>query len=159
MTHGKRHRYAVKTVWSGAAEGGTRDYRSYSREHRLEFEGKPPLRGSSDPAFRGDPSLYNPEELLVAALSACHMLWYLHLCAVGGIEVQAYEDRASGEMVEEPGASRFTSVTLRPLVTVRGGSDRALALALHEKAHAECYIANSVNFPVGHEAEIVESEG
>jgi organic hydroperoxide reductase OsmC/OhrA len=145
--------------WSGAKDGPTRDYRSYSREHLFEIEGKPPLRGSADAAFRGDPGLYTPEDMMVASLSACHMLWYLHLCAVNGVEVHAYEDAAVGEMVEAPGAGRFSEVVLHPVVTIGAASDPERAMALHADAHRECFIANSVNFPVRHEPVIRQAEG
>ena len=148
MGHKGQHSYRVRTVWSGAAEGPARDYKTYSREHSFEIAGKPPIRGSADPAFMGDPSLHNPEDLLVAALSACHMLWYLHLCTAKGVVVTAYEDAAEGTMVEAPGNGRFTQVALNPVVTITPESDAARAEALHERAHAECFVANSVNFPV-----------
>ena len=139
-----QHRYAVRTLWSGE----TRSYQSYSREHKIEVPGKPTIRASADPAFRGDPSCHNPEDLLVAALSSCHMLWYLHLCTIRGVVVTAYEDAAEGTMLEEPRYGRFTEVVLRPVVTITDDSDAAKAISLHERAHAECFIANSVNFPV-----------
>lgn len=148
MAETKEHRYQANIVWSGAEHGPTRDYKSYSREHRIEIAGKPPIPGSSDPGFRGDPTRHNPEEMLVAAISACHMLWYLHFCAVKGVAVTSYVDAAEGVMIEEPHNGRFTEVVLRPTVTIAGGSDPARAEALHERAHAECFIANSVNFPV-----------
>ncbi len=143
----KEHHFAAHLVWSGAAEGPTRSYESYSRTWRAEIEGKPPLEGSSDPAFRGDETLHNPEDLLVAALSACHMLSYLALCTRAGIEVTAYEDQASGIMTIKDGKMRFTEVTLAPRVTIASG-DLEQAEALHEKAHGHCFIASSVNFPV-----------
>jgi len=155
MGQGKQHHYRVTTVWDGASAGTTRDYRSYSREHRIEVAGKAPLRASADAAFRGDPALHNPEDLLVASLSACHMLWYLHLCAEAGVEVLHYQDDATGVMVEAPGAGRFDEVILRPRVTIGADSDEAAALAQHERAHRECFIANSVNFPVRHEPVIL----
>ncbi|MGH6901078.1 MAG: OsmC family protein [Geminicoccaceae bacterium] len=145
MAH--QHHFAARLVWTGAAEGPTRDYASYSRDYRIEVEGKPPLEGSSDPAFRGDAGRLNPEDLLVMALSACHMLSYLALCARAGIEVVAYEDQASGTMAIKDGRMRFTEVTLAPAVTIAAG-DPAQAEALHEEAHGACFIANSVNFPV-----------
>ena len=148
----------MKTVWSGAAHGPARDYKTYSREHRFEIAGKPPIFGSADSAFWGDASLHNPEDLLVAALSACHMLWYLHLCTAKGVVVTAYEDSAEGIMLEEPRKGRFTEVTLRPLVTITPESDAERARQLHERAHAECFIANSVNFPVRCEPRIVKGE-
>ena len=144
MPEPRQHRYTARTVWAGE----TRSYEDYSREHRIEVPGKPPVRASADPAFRGDPSCHNPEDLLVASLSSCHMLWYLHLCAVKGVVVTAYEDDAEGTMLEVPRKGHFAEVVLRPVVTITAESDAARAEALHERAHAECYIANSMNFPV-----------
>ncbi|MGF1610332.1 MAG: OsmC family protein [Kiloniellales bacterium] len=151
------HHYEIALTWSGAAAGPTGDYKSYSREYRFSADGKPEQTGSADPAFRGDPALYNPEELLVAALSSCHMLSYLALCALQGIAVVAYEDSASGTMTETGGAGRFTEVVLRPRVTIARGGDLAKAEALHVKAHEICFIAASVNFPVRHEATLNEA--
>lgn len=158
MAQAKEHRYDVTIVWSGAAQGPTRDYKSYSREHRIEIAGKPPIPASSDPGFRGDPARHNPEEMLLAAISSCHMLWYLHLCSVKGVLVTSYTDTASGTMIEEPRNGRFTEVVLRPTVTIAGASDPIRAEALHEPAHAECFIANSVNFPVLCEPTIIVQE-
>ncbi len=155
MTH--EHRYEIKLTWTGAAQGPTQNYKSYSREYRIEAPGKPTLAASADPAFRGDAALYNPEDLLVASLSGCHMLTYLAYCALQGIAVVAYEDPASGTMVQEGSGGRFTEVVLRPRVTVATGTDMDKARALHEKAHADCFVANSVNFPVRNEPEIVEA--
>jgi organic hydroperoxide reductase OsmC/OhrA len=154
MPRGKQHHYQVQVTWTGAAAGGTRGYAGYSREYRADFLGKPSITGSADPAFRGDPKLYNPEDMLVLALSACHMLSYLALAALEGLEVVAYEDSAGGTMQQEGRGGRFVEVTLRPRVTLAPGADRARAEALHEEAHKACFIANSVNFPVRHEAEI-----
>lgn len=152
----KTHNYSTKVTWTGGAQGPAKDYRSYSREHLIEIDGKAPIKGSSDPAFRGDAALHNPEDMLVASLSACHMLWYLHLCTVNGIAVVAYEDNARGVMVEDgDGAGRFESVTLTPKVTIAAG-DPDKAVALHGQAHAKCFIANSMNFPVGHDPEIIQ---
>jgi organic hydroperoxide reductase OsmC/OhrA len=145
----RQHHYETHVVWTGNLGQGTGTYRAYSRDHQIEFPGKPPLAGSSDPAFRGDPSRYSPEELLVASLSACHMLWYLHLCADSGVVVEGYVDAAAGVMVETAdGGGRFKEVVLTPQVVVRAGSDRDLAMRLHERAHALCFIARSVNFDV-----------
>jgi len=137
----RTHGYEVEVTWSGATTG----YRDYSRAHEVAVEGKPVLPGSSDPAFRGDRDRYNPEELLVASLSQCHMLWFLHLATEAGIVVTNYRDRATGTMVED-GGGRFTEVTLRPDVTVHSGQDKLAEL--HDRAHHLCFIANSVNFPV-----------
>jgi organic hydroperoxide reductase OsmC/OhrA len=115
----------------------------------ISAEGKPPVQGSSDPAFRGVAAKYNPEELLVSSLSACHMLWYLHLCAESGVIVLKYLDQASGSMQETPeGGGRFTEVVLRPAVIIKRGCDVRVAERLHERAHRLCFIAASVNFPV-----------
>ena len=145
----KEHHFAARLVWTGAERGTTKSYDSYGRDYRVEIEGKPPLMGSSDPTFRGDASKHNPEDLLVVALSACHMLSYLAACARAGIEVAAYEDKASGLMTIKDGRMRFTEVTLAPRVVIAAG-DLDKATALHESAHDMCFIANSVNFPVLH---------
>lgn len=157
---GREHRYAVTVEWTGNTGTGTSGYRAYERRHEITVPGtpKPPIAGSSDPAFRGDRGRWNPEELLLAALSACHKLTYLHLCADAGIVVVGYEDRAEGVMIEEGEGGRFTSAVLRPVVTVAAGSDVARAHALHERAHANCFVASSVSFPVTHAAEIREAD-
>ena len=143
------HAYTVTVTWTGNTGEGTTAYRGYERAHDIEIPGKPPIRGSSDPAFRGDPARYNPEEMLVASLSSCHMLWYLHLCSAEGIVVQAYQDVAEGVMVEAvDGGGRFAEVVLQPEITLQAGADLDKARALHKGAHANCFIANSVNFPV-----------
>jgi organic hydroperoxide reductase OsmC/OhrA len=147
----REHRYPVNVAWTGNTGKGTFDYRSYTRDHEIRVPGKPSIHGSSDPKFRGDPVRYNPEELLVAALSSCHMLWYLHLCADAGIVVVSYEDRAEGTMEESgEGDGRFVRVMLRPHVRVTESVEQAEAL--HQRAHELCFIANSVNFPVLHQA-------
>ena len=152
----KTHRYSALLTWTGAARGPTADYAGYSREYDAQIAGKPTLKGSADPTFRGDPSLHNPEELLVIALSSCHMLSYLALCVRARIPVVAYTDSASGTMSEKaPHRMGFTEVVLRPRVVIAKGADAARAKMLHEQAHDLCFIANSVNFPVHHEAEIV----
>ena len=145
----RQHVYSCSLEWTGAAAGEAAAYQSYSREWRVTIAGKPGLTGSADPVFRGSAQLYNPEDLLVAALASCHLLSYLALCTRGGITVVSYRDDASGVLEDHDGKIRFTGVVLRPQVTVRG--DGAKALRLHEQAHAECFIANSVNFPVRNE--------
>jgi len=145
----REHSYSVNVRWTGNTGAGTSGFREYKRDHEISASVKPPIPGSSDPAFRGDKARYNPEELLVASLSACHMLWYLHLCANAGIVVTEYHDDASGAMAEtKDGGGHFTQVTLRPVVKVAGQVDPELARRLHEQAHHLCFIANSVNFPV-----------
>jgi organic hydroperoxide reductase OsmC/OhrA len=143
----REHHYRLTTTWTGNLGVGTSDYRAYSRNHEIRIQGKPsPLPGSSDPAFRGDPSRYTPEELLVASLSTCHMLWFLHLCADAGIVVIEYEDAASGIMAEHPdGSGEFTSVVLRPRAVITDPTRIPAAMSLHPRAHDLCFIARSVN--------------
>jgi organic hydroperoxide reductase OsmC/OhrA len=155
----RTHDYAVHLSWTGGSQGPTRDYATYSRTHALAIDGKPTLAASADPQFRGDPALHNPEDLLVGSLAGCHMLTYLAHCARAKIEVTAYEDAASGTMVLEGGGGRFTEVILRPRVTVAAGTDVDKAMALHDAAHHDCFIAASVNFPVRHDAEVVVAGG
>ena len=155
----KTHTYRTTVRWAGNQGSGTSAYTAYGREYTAAAAGTPDIAGSADPAFRGDVTRWNPEDMLLAAISACHQLWYLHFCAVNGVVVTAYTDHAEAVMDEgdarTPG--RFLSATLRPQVTVRAGSDAALALALHEQAHHACFIANSLNFPVACQAEIIVS--
>ena len=146
--------YHATLVWTGGALGPTKSVDGYSREFRAEFAGKPPLRGSADPTFRGDPALYNPEDLLLTALSACHMLSYLAVCAHAGIAVVSYEDAAVAALARRESRVRFVDVLLRPRVVLEPGSNIEKARALHERAHNICVIANSVNFPVRYEASV-----
>lgn len=147
----KQHTYTLTTQWTGNTGTGTSAYRAYERAHEIQKEGKPEILLSSDPSFRGDKTKYNPEELLLASLSSCHMLWYLHLCSEAGVVVVDYVDRASGIMEEtENGSGRFVEVTLHPTVTVTDASMIEKANALHHKANEFCFIANSVNFVVKH---------
>jgi organic hydroperoxide reductase OsmC/OhrA len=157
----KTHYYRADVVWTGNLGGGTATYRAYERSYEIRCAGKAPIMGSSDPAFRGNPSMHNPEELLVASASACHMLWYLHLASTAGVVVIAYEDTVQGIMSEtSDGGGRFTQMILRPRVTLAVGGDSGLAQRLHETAHDKCFIANSVNFPIRVEPTItVASEG
>ena len=146
----KHHSYSSTVRWTGNLGTGTSGYKDYDRNHEISAPGKPLIPGSSDPAFRGDAARYNPEDLLVASLSTCHMLWYLHLAAVNKVVVLDYEDQADGVMEETAdGGGRFLEVTLRPRITVTAQSDLDTAKQLHHDAHEKCFIANSVNFPVG----------
>ena len=142
------HTYAITTTWTGNRGEGTSHYRAYGRDHDLAAEGRPTLPGSADPVFRGDPTRWNPELLLVAALSDCHLLSYLHLCAIHGVVVTAYRDEAVGVMEQIGDGGRFTEVVLRPTVAVAEESMIAAANSLHHEAHENCFIASSVNFPV-----------
>jgi organic hydroperoxide reductase OsmC/OhrA len=145
----KHHAYQLQVCWIGNRGEGTKDYRSYGRDYFIESAGKPRIEGSSDAAFRGDANRYNPEELLVASLSSCHMLSYLHLCSVNGVVVLDYQDSASGVMEEDgKGSGNFVRVELSPVVTIHSGGDPAKAAALHDDAHRNCFIARSVNFQV-----------
>jgi len=141
------HQYQTTTTWTGNTGSGTSGFTEYSRDYVIAIAGKPDIAGSSDPSFRGDAARHNPEDLLVASLSACHMLWFLALAAKAKIVVTGYVDQAEGTMAETPdGGGRFTSVVLRPLITLATGSDQAAADALHHDAHALCFISQSVNF-------------
>jgi organic hydroperoxide reductase OsmC/OhrA len=148
------HHYAARLRWGGDTGDAAMSYPAYSRSYTIESAGKPSLSGSADAHFRGDASKYNPEDLLVASLSACHLLSYLAVCSRAGITVTAYEDDARGEMTLIDGKIRFREVTLHPRVTIADAARIDEALALHERAHAECFIANSVNFSVHHEATV-----
>lgn len=153
MSH--EHIFDCRVVWVGVEKSTAFDYESYSRELTIDCKGKAQLRASAAPVFRGDGALWNPEDLLVASLSACHCLSYLAQCARSGVGVLGYEDRARGEMEHKNGAIRFVVVHLRPRVILAASADREKALALHARAHHDCFIANSVNFPVRNEPEIV----
>ncbi|HET6270867.1 MAG TPA: OsmC family protein [Arthrobacter sp.] len=146
------HRYALTVRWTGNLGAGTAAYRGYSRDHDVEIPGLPVLRGSADPAFHGDRNRYNPEQLLLAALSQCHMLSFLHVAVKHGLVVTAYEDHASGLMrTNRDGSGQFESVTLKPRVTVADPAAAELLEELHTEANKLCFIARSVNFPVLHE--------
>lgn len=156
----KNHHYKTTIHWTGNKGTGTSGYRDYERSHTISAENKVVIEGSSDPAFRGDRTKYNPEEMLLSSLSSCHMLWYLHFCSEAGIIVTEYTDEASGIMAETAsGSGHFTEVTLHPRVTVAEASMIEKAEQLHHKANEYCFIANSVNFPVKHiPVMVVESE-
>lgn len=147
----KHHDYSVSVRWTGNKGKGTLNYRAFERSHIISVENKADINGSSDPSFRGDNTKYNPEELLVASFSSCHMLWYLHLCSEVGVIVTDYVDDAMGTMIETlSGGGRFTRVDLNPTVTVSENSMIVKAYELHKKANELCFIANSVNFQVNH---------
>jgi organic hydroperoxide reductase OsmC/OhrA len=153
----KIHHYEANVIWQGNTGEGTTNYKSYERAFSIEGAGKyKDILGSSAPAFRGDATLYTPEELLVSAIASCHLLWYLHLCAVNGVVILAYQDRATGKMEEwENGSGKFTEVTLSPTIQVREASMIEKAIALHQEAHKMCFIANSCNFEVKIEANVM----
>lgn len=149
MSHSKNHDYKTHVRWIGNTGSGTKSYRSYDRYFAFTAPGKETSVGSADPAFRGDASKFNPEEMLVIALSACHMLWYLHLCADANVTVLEYYDTAEGVMIESPdGGGFFKQVTLHPTVLITDANDLESAGELHAVAHRKCFIANSVSFPV-----------
>lgn len=149
------HHYALSVTWTGNRGTGTSGYRDYARDVTISIDGKPELLASSDRPFRGDPTRWNPEDLLVAALAECHLLSYLHACVTAGVVVTSYRDEASGIMREDgAGAGAFTEVTLHPQVTVADASMVEAARQAHHQAHEWCFIANSVNFPVHHEATV-----
>ncbi|MEL6373514.1 MAG: OsmC family protein [Pseudomonadota bacterium] len=146
------HRYRCALTWTGNSGQGTSSYRAYERSYFITIEGKPTLEGSADAAFRGDASRHNPEDLFLASIASCHMLWYLHLAADAGIAVVAYIDRPEGTMEEDANGGRFTGVHLTPQVSITAhglsGATEERARALHREAHAKCFIANSVNMPI-----------
>ncbi|HDR2755837.1 TPA: OsmC family protein [Enterobacter asburiae] len=154
---GKRgHHYQVNIEWKGNTGRGTESYKAYDRNYEITSGSKSVILGSSDPAFLGDAARWNPEDLLVASASACHKLWYLHLCAEAGISVYSYIDRAEGTMLEgEKGC--FTGICLKPEITLRKGDDIERALHLHHRAHELCFIANSLNFQISCQPVITHS--
>lgn len=149
----RTHQYDLALRWTGNRGEGTTGYRSYGRDHDLSAAGKPVIAGSADPGFRGDASRWNPEELLVSALAQCHMLWFLHLASTAGVVVTGYTDEPVGTMVQDDDGDggQFSSVVLRPVVTVRDAAMVERAQALHGDVGAKCFIARSVSFPVHHE--------
>lgn len=151
----RQHAYEVTVRWTGNLGSGTDSFRSYSRNHEVDTAGRPVILGSSDPGFRGDAARWNPEQLFLASVSQCHMLWYLHLAALAGVVVSDYTDEATAVMVEEPsGAGQFTGMTLHPVVTITDEAGRVDAERLHHQAGAMCFIARSVGFPIEHRATI-----
>lgn len=149
----KNHHYKATITWTGNKGSGTSGYKAYSRDHTIKIGHKEPIiKGTSDPTFMGDPERYNPEDLFLGSLSACHMLWYLHLCSENKIVVTNYVDTAVGVMTEaKNGSGAFTRVTLHPVVTISDSSKVELAESLHKKANYMCFIANSCNFKVAHQ--------
>lgn len=144
-----RHDFRTRILWTGDRGTGTRTYKGYDRTWRMAGDGQPALDGSNDPRLGGDPSLPNPEELLLAAVSSCHMLWFLHFASAAGIVVRSYVDEPVGEGESEPsGAGRFVGAVLRPVIEIEGDFDEAEAEALHARIHAVCFCARSVNFAI-----------
>jgi organic hydroperoxide reductase OsmC/OhrA len=151
------HQYSASVRWTGNRGTGTNEYRAYSRDHVLETSGRPPILCTAGIGPLSEPTRWNPELLLLGALSSCHMLWYLHLCADAGVIVTEYTDTADGAVeTDATGSGRFRFATLRPKVTI-GKGDSETARKLHEEAHRRCFIANSVNFPVLCEPELLRS--
>lgn len=156
---GMEHHYAIGLRWTGNRGTGTSTYKAYGRDHVVSADGKHDIAASSDRTFHGDADRWNPEELLLAALSQCHLLSYLHVAASAGVVVTDYRDAAVGTMEQTGDGGRFTSVTLRPVVTVAQPEMVEKALALHHDASQKCFIAASVNFPVGHEPRVAVAVG
>ena len=153
------HRYRVSTVWTGNRGTGTSGYRDYDRSVALRVDGKPEIAASSDRPFRGDGAKWNPEDLLLAALSECHLLSYLHACVEAGVVVVSYGDEATGVLRVRGNGGAFTEAVLRPHVTVSDEAMVAAAIAAHARAHEWCFIANSVSFPVRVEPTVVAASG
>jgi organic hydroperoxide reductase OsmC/OhrA len=155
----RTHNYDISVSWTGNRGVGTSELRAYGRDHDVIAVGRPVIAASSDPEYRGDSSRWNPELEFVTALSQRHMLWYLHLCADEGINVISYSDDAHGTMTQASnGSGHFTEVVLRPKVTVRSSAMIEAAMRLHQEAHAKCFIANSVNFPVRYEPAVTVAD-
>jgi len=151
----EENQFTSNIVWTGNTGTGTKSYRSYARTWNVEVPGKPVIHCSNDPGLGGDPTLMNPEDMLLSALAGCHMLWYLHLASTAGIVVISYRDAPLGLGETAPdGAGRFVKATLRPRITVQAGADLARAGAIHHEIHKVCYIARSVAFPVAIEAKL-----
>jgi organic hydroperoxide reductase OsmC/OhrA len=156
----KEHQYQATLTWAGNKGSGTMDYRSYDRSYIISIDNKPDILGSSDSAFLGDKTKHNPEDLLLASLSSCHMLWYLHLCSQNEIIVMDYKDTPVGKMTENAdGSGRFTEVVLNPVVIITNEAQVEKANALHDDAHRMCFIANSCNFPIRHEPKCIVEHG
>lgn len=146
------HKFTAHLTWNGNRGDGTSNYRTYGREYHVAIDGKSDLSGSAAKEFRGDDALHNPEDLFLAAISACHLLTYLALCARNEISVLTYEDRATGTLrLDARGGGKFDEVTLHPSVEIAAGGDLERAIALHKEAHELCFIANSCSVPIGHE--------
>lgn len=149
MIMGFKHLFKAKALWS--SDRKNENIKSYSRNHTIAIEGKPVLNVSAAKAFKGDPTLYNPEDMLLGSLVSCHMMSYLYVCAQNGIEVLAYSDDAVATLEVTPdGSGRFTEVVLNPKVIIANAERIEEALALHKKANQLCFIANSCNFPILH---------
>lgn len=155
----QEHTYTTRIVWTGDRGEGTTHYHSYDRTWNIAIPGKPVIECSNDPLLGGDPSRPNPEDLLISALSACHMLWYLHLASQAEMIVRGYTDQpvAIGE-TEPDGAGRFLKATLRPHIIVAPGTNLKTADELHPQIHQFCYIARSVCFPIEYQATYSEQE-
>jgi organic hydroperoxide reductase OsmC/OhrA len=155
----KSHYYQSQIKWTGNTGKGTKSYTSYERSYDIIINGKPTLKGSADPAFKGDSKLHNPEDLFLSSISSCHMLWYLHLCAENNITVIDYTDNATAEMqLTSEGKGQFTKATIKPEVIILERDKIELAKKLHKKANEFCFIANSCNFPINHHPTIKVKE-
>lgn len=155
----KNHKYEIKVEWTGNEGKGTLNYKSYNRNHTILGNDKyNEILASSDPSFLGDKSRYNPEDLFLSSLSACHMLWYLHLCSVHKIIVTNYIDNAIGIMEEtKNGSGKFKEVILNPSVTIKNKGLIDKANQLHSEANKMCFIANSCNFKIQHNSKTIVS--
>lgn len=155
----KKHDFPNRIIWTGNRGTGTSAYKAYNRTWDMALDGKETLSCSNDPLLGGDPSKYNPEDMLIAAVSSCHMLWYLHLCSTAGVIVTAYEDYPIGIGESEPdGTGHFVEAILRPKITITPDSDADKALVIHDDIHKHCFIAKSVNFPVRFEVQISQHD-
>lgn len=148
-----KHLFKAELIWTSTKKEEETTSKFYSKSHQIKIEGKRVLDISAAKAFKGDPELYNPEDLLLSSLVSCHMMSYLYVCSQNGIEVLEYSDIAEATLeVSDNGSGRFTEVRLKPKVKISNSDKLELAIELHTKANQLCFIANSCNFPVLHEA-------
>jgi len=148
-----KHLFKAEANWTSSPNPEQSASKFYSKSHKIVIEGKPVLNVSAAKAFKGDPELYNPEDLLLSSLVSCHMMSYLYVCSQNGIEILEYSDNAEATLEVSPdGSGRFVEVVLKPKVKISNPDKTDLALELHTKANQLCFIANSCNFPVLHEA-------
>ena len=148
-----KHLFKASINWTSSQNQQQSEKKFYSKSHKIKLEGKPILIVSAAKAFKGNPELYNPEDLLLSSLVSCHMMSYLYVCSQNGIEVLEYSDNAEATLEVSPdGSGRFVEVTLNPKITISNSNQIQQALDLHQKANQLCFIANSCNFPVLHNA-------
>lgn len=149
------HIFKATLNWKPKEGENTQNPRNYTRDHEVKITDKKLLQLSAAKSFRGDTNLLNPEDLLLSAITSCHMMSYLYVCSQNQVEILSYSDNSEGilEVVGDGGS--FERVDLNPVVTIKNPKDIELAKELHTKANELCFIANSCNFPIHHKAKIL----